>query len=179
MLQLIVRDTGIGVKQEDREKIFEMLGTLEATATMNTQGVGLGLSTCKKIAEAIHGDLFLVDNEYLDQLSLMNSDGSSTRVQIGQEGTAIALVIPCPEVANLYISRRYPLSDDLPQYESNEDSYQSLIEKSNENIRTDSNKNGLEDSQREPFCDQFLNQNLPTINASNVKIRQQKRKKFN
>jgi len=36
MLQLIVRDTGIGVKQEDREKIFEMLGTLEATATMNT-----------------------------------------------------------------------------------------------------------------------------------------------
>jgi len=60
-----------------------MLGTLEATASMNTSGIGLGLSTCKKIAEAIHGDIFLVDNDYLDQISLMNSDGSSTRVPVG------------------------------------------------------------------------------------------------
>jgi hypothetical protein len=47
-----------------------------------------------------------------------------------------------------------------------------LLEKSGENLGTDSlHRYGLEDSQREPFCDQFLNQNLPTINASKIKVR--------
>jgi signal transduction histidine kinase len=36
---------------------------LESTASINTSGVGLGLSTCKKIAEALKGDIFLVDDE--------------------------------------------------------------------------------------------------------------------
>lgn len=49
-----------------------MLGTLEQTATASTSGVGLGLSTCKKIAEALHGDIYLVDDEVLDRFSLMS-----------------------------------------------------------------------------------------------------------
>jgi len=58
-----VRDTGIGIKNEDKSKIFKMLGKLDATATINTSGVGLGLSTCKKIVEALHGKIFIVENE--------------------------------------------------------------------------------------------------------------------
>ena len=63
LLQLIVRDTGIGIKNEDKSKIFQMLGKLEATANINTSGVGLGLSTCKKIAEALNGEIFLLEDE--------------------------------------------------------------------------------------------------------------------
>lgn len=63
LLQLIVRDTGIGIKNEDKSKIFKMLGKLEATANINTSGVGLGLSTCKKIAEALNGEIFLLEEE--------------------------------------------------------------------------------------------------------------------
>ncbi len=40
-----------------------MLGKLDATASINTSGVGLGLSTCKKIAEALNGEIFIVENE--------------------------------------------------------------------------------------------------------------------
>lgn len=40
-----------------------MLGKLEATAQINTSGVGLGLSTCKKIAEALEGDIYLLDDD--------------------------------------------------------------------------------------------------------------------
>ena len=40
-----------------------MLGKLDATASINTSGVGLGLSTCKKIAEALNGEIFIVEDE--------------------------------------------------------------------------------------------------------------------
>ena len=46
-----------------------MLGKLEATASINTSWVELGLATCKKIAEALKGDIFLVDDEETDEQS--------------------------------------------------------------------------------------------------------------
>jgi signal transduction histidine kinase len=63
LLRLVVRDTGIGIRKEDKSKIFQMLGKLDATANINTSGVGLGLSTCKKIAEALNGEIFLLEDD--------------------------------------------------------------------------------------------------------------------
>ncbi|TNV84210.1 hypothetical protein FGO68_gene12087 [Halteria grandinella] len=60
-LVITVCDTGIGIKQEDRTKIFQMFGKLDATAKINTTGVGLGLSICKKIVEGLEGKIFLAD----------------------------------------------------------------------------------------------------------------------
>lgn len=61
MLETKVTDTGIGIKMEDRPKIFQLFSKLEATAHINTTGVGLGLSICKKIAEALDGYIYLED----------------------------------------------------------------------------------------------------------------------
>jgi signal transduction histidine kinase len=55
--------TGIGINKEDKSKIFQILGKLDATANINTSGVGLGLSTCKKIAEALNGEIFLLEDD--------------------------------------------------------------------------------------------------------------------
>ena len=96
-LQIVVRDTGIGIRKEDRDKIFLILGKLEATASINTSGVGLGLSTCKKLAEALKGDIFLVDDEDQDQQSLLIDTSSCLKLK-KTEGTAIALVLKCPEI---------------------------------------------------------------------------------
>ena len=46
-----VRDTGIGIAPEDRERIFERFVKLDTF----TQGTGLGLSICKSIAEQLGG----------------------------------------------------------------------------------------------------------------------------
>ena len=55
-------DTGIGIDKNDRNKIFKMFGKLDSTAQINTSGVGLGLSICKKIVEALEGEIFLADH---------------------------------------------------------------------------------------------------------------------
>jgi signal transduction histidine kinase len=57
-----VSDTGIGIDKNDRNKIFKMFGKLDSTAQINTSGVGLGLSICKKIVEALEGEIFLADH---------------------------------------------------------------------------------------------------------------------
>lgn len=50
-----VSDTGIGIAEEDKNKLFNLFGKLESTALINTTGIGLGLSICKKIVEAFDG----------------------------------------------------------------------------------------------------------------------------
>jgi signal transduction histidine kinase len=47
MLKLIVKDTGIGIKNEEKRKLFTLFGKLETTAKINTSGIGLGLNICK------------------------------------------------------------------------------------------------------------------------------------
>ncbi len=73
LLQIVVIDTGIGIKNEDKSKIFQMLGKLEATASINTSGVGLGLSTCKKIAEALNGEIFIMDDKEMAIINFQNA----------------------------------------------------------------------------------------------------------
>ncbi|CDW81024.1 pas domain s-box protein [Stylonychia lemnae] len=58
-----VTDSGIGIKQEDREKLFQMFGKLQNTFAINTSGIGIGLIICKKIVEAFQGTIILEDQD--------------------------------------------------------------------------------------------------------------------
>lgn len=58
-LSISVKDTGVGIKEEDKGRLFVMFGKLEATASINTTGIGLGLSICKKIMDALGGTIGL------------------------------------------------------------------------------------------------------------------------
>lgn len=42
-LVISVQDTGVGIKNKDRIKLFKLFGKLQSTRDMNTQGIGLGL----------------------------------------------------------------------------------------------------------------------------------------
>jgi signal transduction histidine kinase len=58
---LSVRDTGPGIAEGDRSKIFEEFQQADSSATKKKGGTGLGLSISKRIVE-MHGGRIWVDS---------------------------------------------------------------------------------------------------------------------
>ncbi|MCB0394228.1 MAG: response regulator, partial [Bdellovibrionales bacterium] len=54
-LEFVVSDSGIGIKNEDRERIFKSFVQLDPSSTRNKGGVGLGLSIVKTYVEKMGG----------------------------------------------------------------------------------------------------------------------------
>jgi len=54
-LQISVMDTGLGIKDEDKGKLFKMYGRLEDGESVNRNGVGLGLTISDALASLLNG----------------------------------------------------------------------------------------------------------------------------
>jgi signal transduction histidine kinase len=50
-------DTGIGMRQEDLQKLFKFFGTLSKSKDINRGGMGLGLSISKLIVNSLGGEI--------------------------------------------------------------------------------------------------------------------------
>ena len=50
-IQLMIKDEGVGIPMEERDKIFEKFYRIGDESTRTTKGTGLGLYLCKKISE--------------------------------------------------------------------------------------------------------------------------------
>ena len=61
VFMLSVADTGIGIREEHRQKIFEKFFQVDSSKTRRYEGTGIGLSIAKSIAEA-HGGYISVDS---------------------------------------------------------------------------------------------------------------------
>ena len=71
-LQILVRDSGVGIKPEDVAKVFEPFGQLRAAIETGQPGTGLGLPLSRKLAE-LHGGT----------LEIESSAGRGTSVLLG------------------------------------------------------------------------------------------------
>lgn len=58
-LLISVRDTGVGIAQEDHERIFERFFRVDKARTIDVGGTGLGLSIVKNLVLAMHGEIHL------------------------------------------------------------------------------------------------------------------------
>lgn len=57
MLTVEVSDTGVGIAPEEFPKLFTRFGKLHRTADLNSNGIGLGLTLVKAIAEKGNGKI--------------------------------------------------------------------------------------------------------------------------
>jgi signal transduction histidine kinase len=62
MVQISVRDNGIGLTQENKDRIFERFYRVDTGSARRTEGTGLGLAICRGIVEA-HGGQIWVESE--------------------------------------------------------------------------------------------------------------------
>jgi len=63
MAKFSVSDTGIGIKEEDKNKVFKDFEQLDSGITRKYGGTGLGLAITKKLVE-LHGGKIWVESEF-------------------------------------------------------------------------------------------------------------------
>ena len=56
-LTVKVKDTGVGIAAQDMDQLFTRFGKLQRTATINSEGLGLGLTIVKQIVESAGGEV--------------------------------------------------------------------------------------------------------------------------
>lgn len=62
-LKVRVIDTGVGIKREDMDKLFQPFQQIDVSLTKKHEGSGLGLHLSKKLADLLGGDIS-VKSEY-------------------------------------------------------------------------------------------------------------------
>jgi len=75
-LEIMVSDTGIGIRKDKLENLFDNFTRLEESRNRNIEGVGLGLSITKKIVELMGGEI---------SVTSVYGEGSSFTITIPQQ----------------------------------------------------------------------------------------------
>jgi two-component system sensor histidine kinase BarA len=70
-LLIAISDTGIGISQEDQNKLFTAFNQADTSITRRYGGSGLGLVICKKLCEQMHGRISL--NSEINKGSTFNA----------------------------------------------------------------------------------------------------------
>ncbi|MBR1692705.1 MAG: response regulator [Lachnospiraceae bacterium] len=63
LLKIEVKDTGIGIRKEDQEKLFESFERLDTRKNRSIEGTGLGLAITKKLIDNMNGEIY-VESSY-------------------------------------------------------------------------------------------------------------------
>jgi len=104
-LRIEVEDTGRGIKDEDKDKLFDNFTRLDEEKNRNIEGTGLGLSLTKKLVQLMGGEI-AVTSEY--------GKGSVFTVRLSQK---IVNSVPVGDFSEKYRScARQKKSDEIQIY---------------------------------------------------------------
>ena len=57
LLKVHIIDGGRGIRATEMKKLFSLFGRIERTAKENVEGIGMGLTICKRIVEHSGGEI--------------------------------------------------------------------------------------------------------------------------
>ena len=109
MVEIAVTDTGIGISEEQQQRLFDSFEQAESSTTRRYGGTGLGLTICKRLVEVMGGTIEVHSEPGSgSRFSFTASLGVSAKPGIGREARKRA-----PK-ASLLRGRRVLVAEDNP-----------------------------------------------------------------
>jgi signal transduction histidine kinase len=89
LVEITVKDTGIGIKIEDQYKLFKPFSQIDSFSSRKSQGTGLGLSLVKQIVHLHGGYVWFRSNPsegsiFAFAIPINNNKGNSGYVELDQ-----------------------------------------------------------------------------------------------
>ena len=133
-----VKDTGIGISEEDKEKLFSSFTQADTSTTREYGGTGLGLSISKQLTELMNGRIWVesikgVGSSFLFEIDLEEREFSTMKPSLSTKRKDLKSLLPSLQ------GNRILLVEDN---ETNQEIIYGLIE--NTGIEIDIANNGLE-----------------------------------
>ena len=97
-----VSDSGPGISDGDKEKIFEKFHQVKQRRKIAGQGVGLGLAICRTIAQAHRGAIWAEDNP---------GGGSQFRLMLRSGGNREESVLQSSHPIRAMLDSQFPIPD--------------------------------------------------------------------
>ena len=166
-LELSVEDTGLGIRPEDREKLFDRFQRLDEKHTRNIEGTGLGLNITMSLLKMMGGGM-KIDSEY--------QKGSTFTVTIPQK---VVNDEPTGDFAAV-MDRQMPDTSEqgaifeapdahvlvVDDNEINREVFMALLERTKIQVtEADSGKACLELVKKEPFHIIFMDHMMPEMDG--------------
>lgn len=89
-LEFSVQDTGIGIKEENQQKLFNAFSQADSTITRKYGGTCLGLAMCKRLVELMRGRIWVTSKEHEGSAFIFTirtkiAEGLPTPVYMGKD----------------------------------------------------------------------------------------------
>ncbi|NNE00721.1 MAG: response regulator, partial [Pirellulaceae bacterium] len=121
LLQISVRDTGVGIPEEQQSKIFESFAQADPSTTRQFGGTGLGLTISTQLVELMGGKMWLESEpdagttfHFTIRLGISDEDGNSSLTDISDLAGLRVLIVDDNETNRLILQEIMDLWGVLP-----------------------------------------------------------------